>query len=378
MIEYSREFLISELHRYVEIYGEKPSAYKLRKAEGFPSVSAYLRAFKSWNEAMTLAGLAIETEYKNEYLLDLLKDFYKTHGRSPDKNDMGPKNGNGLPSVDTYARRFKSWNNALKLCGLPLNQLRNIDRKYLIKEFKRAYKELGRIPSMTDFKVENGYPERSTFYHYFNTYEEILEASGFSLDDIENIRREQLIEELKEVYNKLGRLPYEHEMRSEIGCSCSATYCRYFKTWNAAIISAGFDPRNIRYEYDGTESCAVCGKTNVENWRHIDGQPVCENCYRKDWIKKNPMKAKLTKHKMHSKRKGYGYIPLNDKFEYSNGHHLWINGMSDAVIFLPEFLHLLNWHSSKIESTMDTVNAIALDYWINEDLYNSLYLEGEL
>lgn len=53
---YSKEFLLNELHRYVEIYGKIPNIYDMKLASEFPGVTAYVRIFGSWNNALIAAG----------------------------------------------------------------------------------------------------------------------------------------------------------------------------------------------------------------------------------------------------------------------------------------------------------------------------------
>lgn len=56
-------------------------------------------------------------------------------------------------------------------------------------------------------------------------------------------------------------------------------------------------------------------------------------------------------------------------------HHVWLENRSDFVIYLPYFLHKLHSHTHENKGTMDSVNSIALDYWINEELYSTLYCD---
>ena len=65
-----------------------------------------------------------------------------------------------------------------------------------------------------------------------------------------------------------------------------------------------------------------------------------------------------------------GFKPLNNRFECSHGHHLYLEDNLDFVIYLPDWLHRLHCHNRKTWEGMDTMNAIALDYLINEDLYD--------
>jgi hypothetical protein len=69
----------------------------------------------------------------------------------------------------------------------------------------------------------------------------------------------------------------------------------------------------------------------------------------------------------------YGWFPLNDSFLGCNGHHIWLENRSDFIINIPEFLHRLHGHNHEKPLTMISPNAIALDFWINEDMYYELY-----
>jgi hypothetical protein len=89
----------------------------------------------------------------------------------------------------------------------------------------------------------------------------------------------------------------------------------------------------------------------------------------KIWRKNNPDKVLKTFYN----RIGYGYKPINKKFESSHAHHLHIEDRSDFVIFIPNFLHQLHSHRSKNPESMITPNALALDFWINEKMYYDLY-----
>lgn len=58
------------------------------------------------------------------------------------------------------------------------------------------------------------------------------------------------------------------------------------------------------------------------------------------------------------KRRGFGYIPLNDRFIGSEGHHL----DKEFVVYIPEEMHRSIWHSVVKDINMEEINALALDY----------------
>lgn len=60
-------------------------------------------------------------KYSNEELLNSLKFFYQENGRVPVQRDF--VNNSEYPSYVTYAKRFGSWNNALRLVGLDIDTM---------------------------------------------------------------------------------------------------------------------------------------------------------------------------------------------------------------------------------------------------------------
>ena len=62
--KYTKEFLISELHRFVKENGRIPTKLNMQKKFRYPSMSAYYTHFGSWNNALKEAGLELN-QYHN-------------------------------------------------------------------------------------------------------------------------------------------------------------------------------------------------------------------------------------------------------------------------------------------------------------------------
>lgn len=73
-----------------------------------------------------------------------------------------------------------------------------------------------------------------------------------------------------------------------------------------------------------------------------------------------------------SKRRGLGFKPLNKHFKASAAHHLHLENSKDFLVYIPFWVHDLNRHKAKNLESMTTINAIALDYWVNESMYIQL------
>jgi hypothetical protein len=50
-------------------------------------------------------------------------------------------------------------------------------------------------------------------------------------------------------------------------------------------------------------------------------------------------------------------------------HHLHLENNNDFGVHLPQFLHQSVYHTSNKWVNMDEINAIALQYWINPEIY---------
>ena len=66
----------------------------------------------------------------------------------------------------------------------------------------------------------------------------------------------------------------------------------------------------------------------------------------------------VSRAKTEEKRRGFGFIPLNDWFIGCNGHHL----DTEFVVYIPEEMHTSIRHSVLNNINMGEINALALDY----------------
>ena len=77
--------------------------------------------------------------------------------------------------------------------------------------------------------------------------------------------------------------------------------------------------------------------------------------------------------KINSVNRGLGYNPLNSSFLGCDAHHLLLENNKDFCINLPAWLHRFYIHARKEPGTLDSINAVALDFWINENIYSELF-----
>lgn len=63
-------------------------------------------------------------------------------------------------------------------------------------------------------------------------------------------------------------------------------------------------------------------------------------------------------------KRGFGFTPLNAAFWGSHAHHLLLENNNSFCVYVPCFLHEGIKHNSKTGEGMQTVNAVALSYWL--------------
>lgn len=109
---YTKDFLISEIHRYISEYGKQPYSREIEEAEGYPSSYHFEKLFGSWNHAIEAAGLKIRvSQYTNQQLDDAFMSFVNENGRPPKLHEFN--DASKYPSFWCYQNRFGSWNKTL-------------------------------------------------------------------------------------------------------------------------------------------------------------------------------------------------------------------------------------------------------------------------
>jgi hypothetical protein len=128
--ELSKEELIEKLYEYKKKYNKVPTIRDIRGNNLTPSVTVYLRVFKttSWNAILEYAGMEINKplyNYTKELLITKLRNYFDNLKRSPFIREISN------PSSSVYYKVFKtqSWNKILKEAGLSYNHVTEYGKK---------------------------------------------------------------------------------------------------------------------------------------------------------------------------------------------------------------------------------------------------------
>jgi hypothetical protein len=108
------------------------------------------------------------------------------------------------------------------------------DRASMLDTVRDLHQQIGRIPKTTELPEECEYSPND-FYKEFGSWDETLEAAGID-------KEQALLEEIKRVAEKLGRVPNTTDM-DQHGTYSGSNYASYFGSWHTAVNKSGVKER---------------------------------------------------------------------------------------------------------------------------------------
>lgn len=192
--------------------------------------------------------------YDDNSIIAELKRVYFTHY---DGRQMTTKEFDKFSRVSagTVIKRFTSWNHALKIAGI--QTLNEISKPIIKADIERIIRlKNGEYITLEFYKNNGGRFSKPTIKKYFENKEwaEIL-ASEFSLYPIRKIiivdkqvevkTEEQLFDQIKNIWNEIGRRPTYSEFREKANFG-TKIYERRYGSWTKAI--EAFCSTNVDYQ----------------------------------------------------------------------------------------------------------------------------------
>ncbi len=135
----------------------------------------------------------------------------------------------------TIERRFGGWLKALEKAGLKKTRNYGISDKEFIDNLTSVANKIGK-GTITKNEYENyGKYSVSGFCYRFGTWFKALEAAGLKKTRNLNISKEELFNNLEEIWIKLGRQPRYNEIQKPLSKYSPGTYEYRFGTWRKAL-----------------------------------------------------------------------------------------------------------------------------------------------
>lgn len=174
--------LLAALHQIATTINRTPTATEMDSYGDYQS-TVYTARFGSWNETLAAAELPSPTAsqqatYSREELLTQLRDLAADLGRTPTVDEMNAADG---PTALTYQYRFGSWHAALDEAGLEPNQLREhqISETALREELRTLADDLNRTPTRRDMNDHGAYSP-TTYARRFGSWNAAVRAVGLT------------------------------------------------------------------------------------------------------------------------------------------------------------------------------------------------------
>ena len=146
----------------------------------------------------------LRRRYTDEEILAELRASAKRLGRSPTMREFAADPGAGL-HPQTVIEHFGTWNAAKRAAGL--RPRRYMSREELLAQLRELGEEIGRTPTVRDIEAHRGtMASKSLIWHTFGSLAAALKEAGFDVPVGEE-RLERAIGQGTALSRKLGRLP---------------------------------------------------------------------------------------------------------------------------------------------------------------------------
>jgi len=240
--KYSDQELVESVHKFAAHLGRSPTASDVHEDSEFTmGLNTYIRRFGSWNKTLEQCGLSVNEEknYDETYLIEQLQNLHQRLGTSPSQADL--RHDDETPSLYPYQDAFGSWNNALREAGITPTLRHGISEDELIDELITLTDELGRPPRYQEVSDREDTFSTTVYERVFGSFTNGLQTAGLPVHFEANLDRTHLIEQLQKLGEYLGRTPQYDDLQDYPTYPSTWPYVCEFGSWNEALKEAGFE-----------------------------------------------------------------------------------------------------------------------------------------
>ena len=180
-----------------------------------------------------------EKKITRKFLISELKRYYKEFNKTPTKKEI--LTNPDYPSLNHYRNEFKTWKNALNAANLKPNyHYGNMSKSESILLIKKYHFEYNKIPTIKNFTSNPNYPSYYTIIKNFNSWNELIIASGFIPDShspkkYKKYTRFELIEFLQNYFIIHHKIPTIKNLKHIKNSPPFSQFRKEFGTWTNAL-----------------------------------------------------------------------------------------------------------------------------------------------
>ena len=243
--KYKDKYLLDSLKLLAKKIERTPTIEDVKISKDCPNPSTYRDHFGSYIQAIKKIGLESDKKYyTKEDLINSLRKLYNKFGRAPryDK-DFGIKNN--MPSSKTFGKRFGSFNNALRLAGIPITkEYKRYNNNKLITILKLFAKKIGKTPRRKDFYYNKNMPDPNTYKIKFGSFNKAIKLAGLEINNSKFFyyTNKELLNLLTKISKKLGRTPNNYDFKHMKELPSMWIYHKRFGSYTNAVLEVGLKP----------------------------------------------------------------------------------------------------------------------------------------
>ena len=176
---------------------------------------------------------------KDEQIVEDIIKVKEKIGKIPSQNDY---KANGSFSINSILNR-RPWNVWLKEIFNTINteysgtNINKVSDEDLLDNLKNIVEKLGRVPEQSELKLGKYSP--NAYKRAFGNYSSALEKLGLYASVRYGVSNEEILKDIVRVSKELKRTPFFEEFSKLNNTVSSSTVCERFGSWNAALKEAG-------------------------------------------------------------------------------------------------------------------------------------------
>lgn len=236
--------LLSELNRLSNELGRSPTTGDMDELGEF-STPPYFDRFGSWYAALEAAGLEAPLRFEDVSRDQLISEVHRLAQLRNEAPQIFDVRDHSPYRPRWFYREFGSWQATLEAAGFKPNRFTDVSDAELLAEIERLADGSDEGPTRAEMDNDGRFPA-SHIARRFGSWNEAIREAGLEPAKRTQITDEELEDEFHRLKEALGHVPSGVEM-DELGTFSKGVYDLRFGTWNKAVEAFGEEPRYTRF-----------------------------------------------------------------------------------------------------------------------------------